>query len=645
MGKILGLYITLVFLLLFCNVTGQNNKESELSAIHNQVSEMTTKSWNLREKDPDSALSVGLKAKVLAEKYDFSDLLPQINGYIGVIYFHYKYDMKNAMPYLQESLKRSMQVNDSIRLAYSYNNLGDVYMMSGNLSLALKYSEESIKIFKDLDNSRGIAYGYINIGLINQEEKKYDTASKYFTKALQIRKEIGDSTGYASALYQLARSQQNQGKLELAMSNYLKSYEHHKKINNLTYTAYCLNGIATIYFKRGEFKKSLSNYLKAIELHEKKHHSFGLVEDYLGIAMVYAELGMNAEGKEALDRALEISKNLEMHPKVLETYKVSAKFYQTINNKDAALDALNRFVVLYDSILFLQQIEVLEDVKSNYETQQSLQLAKQELESKSTERKYLIIIIILMIIIGFILYRRTRLQSKMNRKLREANNTKNKLFSVLSHDLRSPFNTIVGFSDLIRRNVTEDDKEVKFYSETVYQKSIETLQLLDNLLAWTRSQMNKIVFNPNPVSVNRIFDPLKTTFKYLETNNKLSLEFENRIDGEINIDIDIITIILTNLISNSLKFTPEGGKIKVIAIQNDKQIEFKVKDTGIGMNETTLAMLQENKDIVSTTGIHNEVGTGLGLSICRDLISLHNGIMKIASTEGKGTEFTVILPL
>ncbi len=623
----------------------QNQKAKNIKPVYNQASAMTSKCWNLREKNPDSALIVGIKAKQIAENYDFTDLLPQINGFIGVIYFHYKYDMKNAIPYLQESLKRSMQVNDSIRLAYSYNNLGDVYTMSGNISLALKYSEESIKIFKKLDNKSGIAYGYINMGLINQEEKKYDIASEYFTKALEIRKKIGDSTGYASALYQLAKTQQYQGHLDLSMLNYNKSYNHHKKIKNLTYTAYCLNGMATIYFKRGEFKKSLNNYLKAIELHDKKQHYFGLVEDYLGIAMVYAELDMNAEGKDALDKALEISKKLEMHPKVLETYKVSAKFYQTINNKDAALAALNKFVVLYDSILFLQQIEVLEDVKSNYETQQSLQLAKQELESKSTERKYLIIIIILMIIIGLILLWRIQLQNKMNKKLHEANNTKDKLFSVLSHDLRSPFNTIVGFSDMIRKTVSEEDKEVLHYSELVYQKSIETLRLVDNLLTWTRSQSNKIVFNPKSVSINKIFEPLESTFKYSEVNNELTLEFENKVVGKVNIDIDITMIILTNLISNALKFTPKDGRVKVIAFVEKNKLIIKVNDNGVGMNKTTLKMLRQNQIIVSSKGLKNEGGTGLGLSICNDLISLHNGNLHIESNEGNGTEFTVSLPV
>ena len=108
--------------------------------------------------------------------------------------------------------------------------------------------------------------------------------------------------------------------------------------------------------------------MQAIDLHMQKNHSFGLVEDYLGIAMVYATLDMKEEGKEALNKALEISTNLQMHPKVLETYKVFAKFYQTIDNKDAALEALNKFVVIYDSVLFIQQIEVLREVTSNYET-------------------------------------------------------------------------------------------------------------------------------------------------------------------------------------------------------------------------------------------------------------------------------------
>jgi len=104
-------------------------------------------------------------------------------------------------------------------------------------------------------------------------------------------------------------------------------------------------------------------------------------------------------------------------------------------------------------------------------------------------------------------------------------------------------------------------------------------------------------------------------------------------------------IILTNLISNSLKFTPNGGKVKVVANKKGGKLIIKVSDTGIGMNKTTLNMLRENQSIVSHKGLRNEGGTGLGLSICRDLVSLHNGNMKIESTEGNGTEFTIILPI
>ncbi len=315
-------YLLLALLFLGTNqdISGfdeQFDKKSEEA-----VWEMTEVCWNLREKDPDSALSIGLMALNIAEEMNMIKVLPQINGYIGVIYFHYKYDLKNAIPYLQESLRRSMEVNDSTRLAYSYNNLGDVFMMSGKISLALKHTEESIRIFKELENQRGIAYGFINLGLIYQEEKKYEMATDYFQKALDIRERIGDSTGYASAIYQLARSQQSQGELEMAMENYLKSYNYHVAIDNLTYTAYCLNGIATIYYLKGKYEQSLENYLKAIELHRKKGHKFGLIEDYLGISMVYAELGMKDEGASALEKALYISTKLEMHPKVLETYQV-----------------------------------------------------------------------------------------------------------------------------------------------------------------------------------------------------------------------------------------------------------------------------------------------------------------------------------
>ncbi len=635
--------ITLIILLIFACIPTNSVYGSE-SVSEEKVWEMTSMCWNLRERNPDSAVIIGLEAKRIAEENNYIDILPQINGFLGVIFFHYLYDLKSALPYLQESLERSMEVNDSTRLAYSYNNLGDVYMMSGNIPIALDYSQKSIRIFELLNNQKGIAYGYINLGLIYDEEGKYEKAETYFRKALEIRKKLGDTTGYASALYQLARSQQHKGELEEAMENFQRSYEYHKEINNLSYTAYCLNGMATINYLKGDLNKSLEQYIQAIELHQRKGHPFGLIEDYLGIAMVYAELGNIYEGKEALKKALHMSSSLEMHPKVLETYKVYADFYQSLDNKEAALESLKKFVQLYDSILFLQQEGVIEEVERMNQTQRSLQLAQQELETKAMERMYLQVIIFLMVILVIVFIWRILTQSKMNRRLRIANTTKDKLFSVVSHDLRSPFNTILGFSSLLKESIEKNDPDSKKYADAVYQQSSETLSLIDNLLTWSRAQSNRIEFNPQSVLIDSLFSQLESSFDYLANVNKINLSFNNSTLREVNLDKNIIMIVISNLISNSLKYTPEEGSISVSAKETEKSIQFTIEDSGIGISPEKLKKLYSNENVDSRKGLRNEGGTGLGLSICRDLLQLHKGGMNIESEIGKGTKFTITIP-
>lgn len=626
-------------------VLAENSPADYSKDVEEKVLELTQKCWNLREKNPDSAIMLGLKGLELANEYKILDAQAKLTGYLGVVYFHYKYDMKSAIPYLQESLRKSMLVGDSIRMAYSYNNLGDVYMYSGNIALAINYSKQSIRIFEILKNKKGIAYGYVNLGLIYQEERRYDKSQLYLNKALKLRNDIGDKGGYASALYQLGKSQQFQGKYDSALNNYKKSYEFHKNIENVSYTANCLNGIATIYYLRGEFDRSLENFNQAIELHSKKNHNFGLVEDYLGIAMVYGAIGNTEKAKSSLNKALSLSTKLELHPKVLQSYKAFAKFYQSINNKDAALDALNKFVVLYDSVLFVQQIEVLEEITSNYETQQKLQIAKKELELKKTERYYMLTIIILMIIIVFVAIWRVRYQTRLNKQLKEANATKDKLFSVISHDLRSPFNTILGFSDILKRTLGEENKDAVQYSGIIYDQSLETVRLIDRLLTWSRSQSNKIVFNPKPSYLETVFKELKDAFEYLVDKNELNLEFENQVHENVNIDKNIVNILLTNLISNSIKFTHEGGKIIVSAEIHKNKLQLKVKDSGIGIDEVKITNLLNNQTLESSKGVRNEGGTGLGLNICMELTHLHNGIFDIKSQAGEGTEIIILLSL
>lgn len=643
---LLAFLTVLAFGFYFQTTTAQDDKTSK-DEVAEIVDAMTKQCWKMRESNSDSALILGKNALELAKENGLESKLPQLNGYIGVILVHYLYDLVGSIPYFQESLLGSIAQNDSVRLGYAYNNLGDVYLLTGNTPLSLQFSERSLEIFNLIDHNMGIAYGYINMGLVHRNEKNYDLSLDYFQRAATLRKKIGDSTGYASALLEIGRTNLEKGDIKTAMKNYRNSYDRHTEINNKRYTAFCLDGMGKIHYLNKEYKDALEDYLEAIKLNESRMSYYGLIENYIGISLVYSKLDMVEEGENALRNALDISTRLGLRSKILATYETYTEFYNSLKEyRKAAQNSLN-FLVLYDSIYSVQQYEILNEIESNYLIQDSLNQAQQQLIYRERERIYLLVIIVLMALIVVVFLWRIAAQRRLNKKLVEVNHTKDKLFSVISHDLRSPFNTIIGFNELLIDDLRKSDNEkTKYYAHAVQSAATDTLNLVNNMLTWSRAQTSNIKFSPVPTGIEDLFNEVSGYFQTKVAKDNITLNFNNETTGEVKLDRTIIHIVLTNLISNSIKYTPSGGRIDATAKLSGKYLIFIISDTGIGISKQMLHLLfNDYSELESTPGVRNEKGTGLGLRICKDLMIIHKGTIVAESKEGEGSTFTVSIPV
>lgn len=232
------------------------------------------------------------------------------------------------------------------------------------------------------------------------------------------------------------------------------------------------------------------------------------------------------------------------------------------------------------------------------------------------------------------------------RELKELNATKDKLFSIIAHDLRSPFNNIIGFSELLLEKVNDNTfTESEKFLNIINSSANNTLVLLDNLLNWAKSQTGKISFNPEKlVFSNIIMDVLKIEKPIAKAKN-IALNYFTADEIEVYADENMLKIILRNLISNAIKFTKHGGEIRVFAILKKDWVEISISDNGIGMNEDKRKELFKITSNSSTIGTASEKGSGLGLLLCKDFIEKHKGEIWVESTEGKGSEFKFTVPL
>ncbi len=230
-------------------------------------------------------------------------------------------------------------------------------------------------------------------------------------------------------------------------------------------------------------------------------------------------------------------------------------------------------------------------------------------------------------------------------RLIELNATKDKFFSIIAHDLKNPFNSILGFSDilLIEAKNTENPA-IRHYSEIINVASRHTYKLLENLLTWARMQSGNVSFKPRAI----FFDVLIKE-EFLIAKNSASQKYIQLLsnaskDFIVKADENMLRNILRNLISNAIKFTPKNGQVQVEAINQDNQIVISVTDTGIGIKPKAIEKPFKIETNFSTRGTENEKGTGLGLLLCKEFVGKHGGKIWVESKEGKGSKFSFTIP-
>lgn len=230
-------------------------------------------------------------------------------------------------------------------------------------------------------------------------------------------------------------------------------------------------------------------------------------------------------------------------------------------------------------------------------------------------------------------------------RLRELNATKDRFFSIIGHDLKSPFNSVVGLSNLIAEQIQKQDYEgIEEYATIIQDSAQRAMNLLANLLEWSRAQTGKIEFNPEYIELVSVINEV------LELSNdsaqQKSITIYKKLPHNILVFADkaMISTILRNLISNSIKFTKTGGEIIINVEQKEKQLIVSVTDNGIGIKKEDVDKLFRIDCSYSTIGTNRETGTGLGLLLCKDFIEMHGGKICIESEIGKGSIFNFSIP-
>lgn len=559
-----------------------------------------------------------------------------------------------------EALKLASENNYIDGILECYTFLGEYYQDRGNYSKALSYYQIAINACEK-HNKKNLLINYqLRIAFLYKAQDRYKIALEWNEKALKNALKNKDSLYISYALS------------ELAITNDLMKDYNNSKINFLKSLKYLANGIgnsndsANIYNNLGINSKKQKNYTEALKyynlarpiiLNTKDSRSIVALYDNLG--SLYTQTGEYKEANKYLKMALDGSKSINIPEIEQEVYKDFYTLSKAEGKYKEALTFLEKYNSVKDSINSIRKSSQFDELQAKFDLnkKESL-LAKQDSEIfvQKTITTISILLIILLLIGALILIYTNKRFRKLNEILKENNQEiqlrqealkennllKNRLFSIVSHDIRSPLVSLSTLLDLFKEGVL-DKEELQTYALKVNQQVQNVLQMLENLLFWASHQMEGMKFKSEPLDLHNFINDSLTALTTEAHQKHIAIYNNVNSNLEANADPNILKLIIRNIVGNAIKFTPKHGSIKLEATSNNDIVILSIIDNGIGMTKETLDRLLGNTPAQSKEGTNQEKGTGLGLMLSKQFLEDSGSEINIHSKINEGTRVDIIL--
>lgn len=677
--KLKHLFFFVFFLSLFSLQLNAQDFTQKVKAITNRIEKSSKVEekidlhmqlcWILRNRDPKMAMFHGNKALSLIDQFKKGEKKAKALNFLGVVHRN-KGEYSYALGLYKQALESATKTNNQIQIAYSYNNIGGIYTLTNSYPEAIEYISKAKKIFTKLGDKEGIGYAAINLGNLYRHLNNYSESLIYFDEAQKIKTELNDSVGSTIVKQLVADIYKQQGKIDQAAQLYqvLKEENIHNK--DLKGQAIVTNELAKIKLEKGSYEQALKLFKEAQNLNQKILNKQGLAYNAINIGLANMHLNHLKQAKRNIDKGLELGSELGDKRTLLKAYNALTQLYTTEKDWQKAFEAQSKYVKTYDELYNFNQSEQITSIRDRYENENRFvkqQLAEAKNKKLEQENEFarkqtkivsysggLLFVLLLIVLLFFYLYRKNAkknqasnaLLSQQNSELKEANKTKEKFLSIIGHDLKNPFNSVLGLSNLLIDQWKSLEDEERFHiSNEINHSSQNIYELLDNLLIWSRTQTKNTVVHPETFDINtsiqQVFEIFKNQANYKNINVRLNLSGEKMVYADPN----MIETVIRNLFSNALKFTNSGGQITINTTQKDDMVEFSISDNGKGILPDDLKKIFEDKGLKTSKGTDNETGSGLGLLLAKDFIVRNKGLIWVESKPNKGSQFTFNLPL
>lgn len=583
---------------------------------------------------------------------------------------------RKSIDYGVNALKLAQSINSDKRALLAFKAIGDGNDLIGNVSEAISNYEEGYSLASKMNDLQSMANLKLDLGDHYTDISNEALSLEYFENAESIFTQINDYKGLCRADLYLVDAL-SRGVFDTTRTYYYIERARRISIRHNKYLLdYVYSNLANYYNKIKKYKLAIDYAQESIQYAKKQNNLNVLAEQYLLLAEIYIILNDIPNAELNVKMGTEMAAQSNISDNILQSYLIQSQVLTKEKKFEEAVKFKTLYIIKKDSI----QTNISKRIVRTYSEDKAKEVMKEQEIKRDAELKksYLISTIIFLLLLlvlciyGFSLYSRNRLvkinlklenayndiNSKQSailvqnetltrqneqikvqsEKIEELNKLKDRFLAIISHDLRSPLNSLKGLLSLL---VAGKISQENFQSLLPHLKNAlnTSLNLLDNILQWTTSQssgetVHFTTFDISKLVLNQIF-----LFERETTNKGVIIINEVPLNTFVYADKNMVDLVIRNFAANAIKFSYAEGEIVVSFREIGNQIEISVSDTGKGISQNDIAKLFQNKERFTTLGTNKEIGSGLGLSLCREFIEKNKGEIGVESKENEGSRF------
>ena len=556
----------------------------------------------------------------------------------------------DAFDYIQKAKNLADQTHDTFQIVRSLTRLSDFYTQMGEYSISLENAYHALDLSKNNKKLQSLCHN--RIARIHASLKNFREALEHNRMSMLLYKQIGDTTGMIVDFQNMGSSFLDLKQYDSALY-YLRMADSLSIVRTGEHDTYAASSLGLVFIETKQLDSALYYHRIAYEIDSSQQQQFLMALDEQYISLTYFKMKKYDLAQKYAFKSIARADSIKAYDIKIDNYEVLYKTYEAEQDFPAALKYCLLFSQTKDTLRIKNNASLILGLEAKYKVrEQENKLEANEaavtlLEKQKTLLLIIVVISILFLISVFIfaimVYRRQSSNKKLMHELKMADDSKERMISIISHDLRSSVGSLRNAAQLISEGIIEGN-DTTHLLESFYPVADSTYDLLENLLTWTQYSKGKLNTSFRHI---QLADVVKKTINHttpLAESKNIKL-LDSTTDQKLYADQNMILCVLRNLISNAIKFSYPDTKVVISSRLEDNLCVVSVTDQGVGIKEEVLGKIFESPQFLHSSGTMGERGSGLGIALCKTFVQKHGGRIWAESTPDKGSTFFFSIPV